>query len=406
VAAVFLGLVFSMLSACEEAPIADGVPTSAAGPTVGSSVAASTSAVIDAPTVSTIVVEPDAKVVAPVVALLPLVEGTIDHGGAVLSAVRGDDVFDREEHQAFRFYASIEIRDVDVLWAPSPSARADAESLTELRMLLDDATENWLLSDASGTEIVALWNPLGQGTSLVAPVADDRSENPGMVGVLHDMMRSLPSAEFAVSLDDEQSCGPAGKPDPGLTELEALLLHVRAAEKSIVGREHGAWIIRTAERLTEELAMEDLLTGIRVTADINDIERQLQSGVAEGDVVAWPVVPALVDTRAFDGEPMQTYLLAEDGTILGHFPVSRVDTEYMISLPLPHEPGPISVVFAPTGLLACEQLPDDLIDVMALPYEAVGGDTRVVIDFGTGSYTALSGPEFVALIEARTAIDQ
>jgi hypothetical protein len=43
---------------------------------------------------------------------------------------------------------------------------------------------------------------------------------------------------------------------------------------------------------------------------------------------------------------------------------------------------------------------------MALPYEAVGGDTRVVIDFGTGSYTALSGPEFVALIEARTAIDQ
>jgi hypothetical protein len=316
---------------------------------------------------------------------------------AVIDLTKG---FDREPRQGLRYSVTYPVSgDVRVLWAPTEAAARAAREIEEVRVILNDEREAWLVDhiDAEGNVVMMVPGDDSQSTFLSPAVVDVAVPSDGRSGtfILSGIMWEL--VDMPLTVVDH--CNPGDLEVQATTQADAVVEHIEAIMAARAFRAEQGALERTADRLSSRLTSEDPVTGIVVDADVNDLLRQLEAGVDASDVVAKQVVPMVVDLTTYDGEPGFAIFESESGEYLGWMGIGRADELFVAELRVPSDGTAIVVSYSVTPPSNCGGLPDDRVVMATIPYaKAAGTDRRALVDLASGTITALTAEDFRSLV--------
>lgn len=276
---------------------------------------------------------------------------------------------------------------LDTHWSPvGVASRPDGETVI-LEDRLDGDVVEWL--DANrGLRIYAAISGEGRLGTFAAVNPEDRLERDRYS--LRDMLEEAGGLQLPPDPNPFSCEAASSVPDSG-PGVESLVAHFdNFQNRRLDAREDYEGI---ADSIAEAADVVDAVTGERVEADLNHIERQLREGVAPEDVIIAPVVQVGIDATQYDRDPAFLVFATSTKEVLGWIAVSTLEDIVLIELRTPTGGDRLNVYYFPGDAFPRVECPDQWIEgaelLVSVPTDAIFGATRAIVDVGTATYRDL-----------------
>ncbi|MGB8360348.1 MAG: hypothetical protein WCE80_03015, partial [Acidimicrobiia bacterium] len=159
----------------------------------------------------------------------------------------------------------------------------------------------------------------------------------------------------------------------------------------------------TADRIADESAAVDPVTGRLAPPNLNELEEQLRAGVADSDVAATPSVPVrVVVPEDGDADAWAVFIDMELGTFLGATDLAptydvlqdgslKAVTSRVLDLRSPAKGADIGIYIRSQaeGPIECARGHSEN-PTMVVPYDLVAGTGRATVDLSTNGYRSFA----------------